>query len=276
MKRASIHGISPHVPQHDRSQVWSSRWRCKFLADTSVLLLTLTLSVTYPFSLQQVDDPAPTVSRSGRLIDLLPSGLVSLIGHNAPSLAVLMHQNIRFKKTTTKRSKVSPSVAAATLAQSFKVNSQFSLSYWFHPILTLFIHGASAAIETSSVTMYHTKHSALSNFNNFPAFISNPQNFNLCDNSLVHRQRPKVLDHRVPMPPSPVKLHPRERAQKVPRLSQSDRRQHHPLHLVQHPRSEQHLLYLIQCPRCKKYLLLLSQHLKRKPAQPMCLNRSPT
>jgi hypothetical protein len=44
-----------------------------------------------------------------------------LIGHNAPSLAVLMHQNIRFKKTTTKRSKTSPSVAAATLAQTFKV-----------------------------------------------------------------------------------------------------------------------------------------------------------
>jgi hypothetical protein len=33
----------------------------------------------------------------------------------------LMHRNIRFKKTTTRRSKVSPSVAAATLAQAFKV-----------------------------------------------------------------------------------------------------------------------------------------------------------
>jgi len=41
--------------------------------------------------------------------------------HNAPSLAVLMHRNVCFKKTTTKRSKASPSVAAATLAQAFKV-----------------------------------------------------------------------------------------------------------------------------------------------------------
>ena len=83
-------------------------------------LLTLTLSVTYPLLFQQVDDPAPIVSRSGRPIDLLPSSPVSLIGHNAPSLAVLMHRNIRFKKTT-KRSKTFPSVAAATLAQAFKV-----------------------------------------------------------------------------------------------------------------------------------------------------------
>jgi len=32
-----------------------------------------------------------------------------------------MNQNVRFKKTTTKRSKVSPSVAVATQAQAFKV-----------------------------------------------------------------------------------------------------------------------------------------------------------
>jgi TolB-like protein/DNA-binding SARP family transcriptional activator len=95
----------------------------KSFSDISIVLLTLTLLVTYPFSLQQVDDPAPTVSRSGRPIDLLPSGPISLIGHNAPSLAALMHRNIRFKKTTTKRLKVSPSVVAATLAQAFKVNS---------------------------------------------------------------------------------------------------------------------------------------------------------
>jgi len=62
-----------------------------------------------------------TISRSGKPIDLLQSGPISLIGHHAPSLAALMHRNVRFKKTTTKRSKVSPSVAAATLAQAFKV-----------------------------------------------------------------------------------------------------------------------------------------------------------
>jgi len=44
-----------------------------------------------------------------------------LIGHHAPSLAALAHRNVRFKKTTTKRPKASPSVAAATLAQAFKV-----------------------------------------------------------------------------------------------------------------------------------------------------------
>jgi len=74
------------------------------------------------------------MSRSGKPIDLLPSSTVSLIGHNAPSLAVLMHQNIRFKKMTTKRSKTSPSVAAATLAQAFKVKSSNFL--FIMPILS--------------------------------------------------------------------------------------------------------------------------------------------
>jgi len=72
--------------------------------------------------LPKVDNPAPTVSKSGRPIELLPSGPISLIGHNAPSLAVLMHRNVRLKKTT-KRSKVSPPVVAATLAQAFKGTS---------------------------------------------------------------------------------------------------------------------------------------------------------
>jgi hypothetical protein len=70
---------------------------------------------------QQVDNPAPTVSRSGKPIDLLQSSPISLIDHHAPSLAALAHRNVRFKKTTTKRPKASPSVAAATLAQAFKV-----------------------------------------------------------------------------------------------------------------------------------------------------------
>jgi len=75
---------------------------------------------------QQVDNPAPTVSKSGKPINLLQSGPISLIGHHAPSVAALA-RNVRFKKTTTKRSKTSPSVVAATLAQAFKVNSQFPL-----------------------------------------------------------------------------------------------------------------------------------------------------
>jgi len=84
---------------------------------------------------QQVDNPAPTISRSGRPIELFPSGPISLISHNAPSLEVLMHKNVRFKKKT-KRSKVSPSVAAATLAQAFKVKLLIIILYRIHPTLT--------------------------------------------------------------------------------------------------------------------------------------------
>jgi len=54
--------------------------------------------------------------------ELLPSGPISLIGNNVPSLAALMHRRVRFKKITTKRAKTSPSVAATALAQAFKVN----------------------------------------------------------------------------------------------------------------------------------------------------------
>ena len=153
MEGACVQGISSYVPQHDRLRLWSSRWHFKFLTNTLILFLIFTLSATYPFSHQQVDDLAPMVSRSGRLMDLLQWGPISLIGHNAPSLATLMHRNICFKKTT-KQSKVSPSVAAATLAQTFKVNSQFSLSHWFHSIHTLSFQGTSAAVGTSSVTPF--------------------------------------------------------------------------------------------------------------------------
>jgi len=82
------------------------------------------------FLFQQVDNPAPVTSKSGRPIKLPPSGLISLISHNAPSLAALMHRNIRFKKTTTKRSKASASVAAATLAQAFKVNFLIIIAFY--------------------------------------------------------------------------------------------------------------------------------------------------
>jgi len=46
-----------------------------------------------------------------------------LIGNNAPSLVAQMHRGVRFKKITTKRTKTSPSVAAAALAQAFKVEN---------------------------------------------------------------------------------------------------------------------------------------------------------
>jgi len=82
------------------------------------------LSAThFPYFIQ-VDDTPPLVSRSGRSIELLPSGPISLIGNNAPTLAALMHRGVRLKKITTKRTKTSPAVAATTLAQAFRVNSQ--------------------------------------------------------------------------------------------------------------------------------------------------------
>jgi len=56
-------------------------------------------------------------------IELLPPGPISFIGNNAPTLAALMHRNMRFKKITTKRARTSPSAAAAALIQAFKVNS---------------------------------------------------------------------------------------------------------------------------------------------------------
>ena len=129
MEGASIQGISSYVSWHDRLRLWSSRWHCKSPADSSVPLSILTLSATYLFLFQQVDEPAPTISRSGKPIDLLQSGPIYLIGHHTPSLAALTHRNVRFKKTTTKRSKVSPSVAVATQAQAFKVKLLIIIFY---------------------------------------------------------------------------------------------------------------------------------------------------
>jgi hypothetical protein len=42
-------------------------------------------------------------------------------------LAALTHRGASFKKITTKRSKATPSVAAATLAQDFKVTTSTTL-----------------------------------------------------------------------------------------------------------------------------------------------------
>ena len=125
-------------------------------------------SVTYFLCCIQVDDTPPLGSRSGRPIELLPSGPISLIGNNAPTLAAIMHRGVRLKKITTKRTKTSPSVAATALAQAFKVNFRILL---FIPISSLCLS------HLYSQTSY-------------------------CHTSIpVHRQRPEV---RLPMPPSPV------------------------------------------------------------------------
>ena len=87
-----------------------------------VFSLLLTPSAT-DSSIWQVDDPAPSMSRSGWSFDLRPVSPVSYIGHNALTLVALMHRGACFKKMTTKRSKATPSIAAATLAQAFKVKT---------------------------------------------------------------------------------------------------------------------------------------------------------
>jgi len=84
-------------------------------------------SVIHILCHMQVDDSPPLISRSGKPIELLPSGPISLIGNNAPTLAARMHRGVRLKKVTTKRAKTSPSVAASTLAQAFKVNFRILL-----------------------------------------------------------------------------------------------------------------------------------------------------
>ena len=107
----------------------------------------------------QVDDTPPSVSRSGKPIDLFPSGPISSIGNNAPTLAAIMHRGVRLKKVTTRRTQISPSVAASTLAQAFKVHFQ-TLSYRSHSYICCtcthkfpFLHqhtGASARTRSKS------------------------------------------------------------------------------------------------------------------------------
>ena len=152
MKRAFVLQVCSYIPRYDRLRIQGPRKHCKSSTDASILLFS-SLSATYFFCFTQVDDTPPSVSRSGKLIELLPSGPISLIGNNAPSLAALMHRGARFKKITTIRAKTSSSVAAAALAQAFKVESLFFFNlYRFYPILTQFFQDTSAAMGTSSVT----------------------------------------------------------------------------------------------------------------------------
>jgi len=101
------------------------------------------LSVTHFLRFIQVDDTPPLVNRSDKPIELLPSGPISLIGNNTPTLATLMHRGVRLKKITTQRTKTSPSVAATALAQAFKVNSRI---LQLIPIPFLYFHNFSGHI----------------------------------------------------------------------------------------------------------------------------------
>ena len=78
----------------------------------------------------QVDNTPPLVSRSSKPIDMFPSGPISSIGNNAPTLAAIMHRGVRLKKVTTKRTQMSSSVAASTLAQAFKVYLRFLYRFY--------------------------------------------------------------------------------------------------------------------------------------------------
>jgi len=112
--------------------------------DNTVSISILTLqslhfyfpSVTYFLCYIEADAIPPLVNRSGRPIELLPSGPISLIGNNAPTLAAIMHQGVCLKKVTTKRTKSSPSVAATALAQAFKVNFLYRFHSYAYYICT--------------------------------------------------------------------------------------------------------------------------------------------
>ncbi|XP_066323291.1 uncharacterized protein [Miscanthus floridulus] len=71
-----------------------------------------------------VNNPAPSVSKSGKPFNLRPVSPTSPIGYNAPTLAALTHQKIRTKTITSKSklatSRATPSAAATTLVKAFK------------------------------------------------------------------------------------------------------------------------------------------------------------
>ena len=100
----------------------------------------------------QVDNTPPSVSRSGKPIELFASGPISSIGHNAPTLAAIVHRGIRLKKVTTKRTQTSPSVAASTLAQAFKIIAK--------PFIYTNLPFASATLILTSFSFLHQQTSA--------------------------------------------------------------------------------------------------------------------
>jgi hypothetical protein len=69
------------------------------------------------------------MSKSGRPFDLWPVSPISPISYNAPTLAALTHRGARPRKTTTKRTKATPSIVATTLVKAFKVTILFTSIY---------------------------------------------------------------------------------------------------------------------------------------------------
>ena len=59
--------------------------------------------------------------------DPRPVSPISPTCYNTPTLGTMMHRGARPRKITTKRSKATPLVAAATLVQAFKVTILITL-----------------------------------------------------------------------------------------------------------------------------------------------------
>ena len=177
-----------------------------------------------------------------------------------------MHQNVRFKKITTKWSKMSPMVVADTLAQAFKVD------FWLPLLIPIEFH--THIIFSGYIGCYGN---FIGNFIVQQYFINILSYLYLCNfcysnSRLTNRQKPEVLQ-QVPMPPSLAKS--RGKVPRVQNHNQSVRGQHHLLLLVQCRRFIWNRPPLHQKSRHSKHRLLLNQHLSHKKYQLMCLSRLP-
>jgi len=157
VERASVQGNGSFVPQHDQSQAWSPQWRCKFLFSIFGLFVNFNPIGSLPPFIStgwwastdneqkwEADRPSPIIPRfSHRPQHAKPRS------PHAPKhlLQEDDHQTVKNYSIDSYRHS----------AQAFKVNFQFSLSYRFHPILTLSFQGASAMTGTSSVTLLCTR-----------------------------------------------------------------------------------------------------------------------
>jgi hypothetical protein len=109
---------------------WWQEWREQLFA-TSVHAYRHTFSC-------QVDDPVPSMSKSGKPFDLRPVSPISLIGYNALTLATLLHQRTRAKTITSKSklatARATPLAAASTLIKAFKVITLFISTHADHKL----------------------------------------------------------------------------------------------------------------------------------------------
>ncbi|XP_066341538.1 uncharacterized protein [Miscanthus floridulus] len=102
---------------------WWREWKEQLFA-TSAHTYRHMIDSEYAIPDDAVNNPAPSVSKSGKPFNLRPISPTSPIGYNAPTLAALTHQKIRTKTITSKSklatSRATPSAAATTLVKAFK------------------------------------------------------------------------------------------------------------------------------------------------------------